>query len=186
MRPFAIAAALFLGACAANPQDASPSMPIPMPTQSAEHKWLEQLVGEWEVKSEATMEPESDPMRMESTESVRSLGGLWILAEGTASLDGTPFKSMMTLGYDPQKKGIVGTWIDTAQTYLWTYAGTLDEAADTLTLHAEGPSFGDTSKMAKYRDVIQMKDGDHRTLTSSVEEADGSWTTFLRAEYVRK
>lgn len=184
MRPFAIAAALFLGACAAAPQDAS--LPMPMPTQSAEHKWLEQLVGAWTVTSEATMEPGASPQTMESTEDVRSLGGLWILAEGQADFDGTPFTSMMTLGYDPQRKGIVGTWIDTAQTYLWSYKGTLDESTNTLTLEAEGPSFGDPAKMAKYRDVIEMKDADRRILTSSVQEADGGWTTFLRAEYVRK
>ena len=49
-----------------------------------EHEWLQKLVGEWTYESEATMEPDQPPMRLSGTENVRSLGGLWILAEGQA------------------------------------------------------------------------------------------------------
>jgi hypothetical protein len=55
------------------------------PTNKLEqHEWLRQLVGEWSVSSEAVVEPGGDPMTWESTESVRSIGGLWIVAEGTS------------------------------------------------------------------------------------------------------
>jgi hypothetical protein len=147
---------------------------------------LQQLVGEWTATSEATMEPGAEPMRMESTESVRSIGGLWILGEGSASFDGTPFTSILTLGYDPQRKAFVGSWIDSMQTHLWTYVGKLDESRKVLTLETEGPSFADPSKNSKYRDVIELKSADHRTLTSSVQGEDGVWTSFVKADYRRK
>ena len=153
------------------------------PTNKLEqHEWLQQLVGEWNVCSEAIMEPGGDPMTWESKESTRSIGGLWIVAEGTADNDGQPFTSLMTLGYDPNKEAFVGTWIDTMQTTMWSYVGHLDESKRVLTLEAEGPSFGDPSKTAKYRDQIELIDSDEKKTVSSVLGEDGSWTTFMTVE----
>lgn len=54
------------------------------------------------------------------TESVRSLGGLWILAEGQSEMPGGgAATTMMTLGYDAQKQRYVGTWIGSMRTCLW-------------------------------------------------------------------
>jgi hypothetical protein len=90
------------------------------------------------------------------------------------------------LGYDPDQKAFVGTWVDTLQTHLWTYRGTLDETKKILTLETEGPAFGDPTQTAQYRDALEIKGPDHKVLTSSAKQADGTWTTFLRAEYRRK
>ena len=125
-------------------------------------------------------------MQMESTETVRSIGGLWIVAEGKASFGETPFLSILTLGYDEKQGVFVGTWIDTMQTHMWSYRGTLDDARKTLTLETEGPAFDDPTKTSPYRDTIELTGPDSRTLSSSVKGADGTWTTFMRAEYRRK
>ncbi len=159
--------------------------PPPPAERRPEHEWLRQLVGDWRVSSEATMEPGGEPMRSEGSEQVRSFGDLWVVCEGTADFGGDPFRSMMTLGYDPDREAFVGTWIDTMQTHLWTYVGSLDEARRVLTLEAEGPSFGDPTKTALYRDVITIEGPDHKVLTSSIRGEDGAWTTFLRADHRR-
>ncbi|MCI0588808.1 MAG: DUF1579 domain-containing protein [Planctomycetes bacterium] len=163
-----------------------PVQDMPRPDKLEQHVWLQQLVGEWTATSEATMGPGAEPMRLESTETARSLDGLWIVAEGSASFDGKPFTSILTLGYDPNKKAFVGTWVDTMQTHMWTYSGTLDEAKRVLTLATEGPSFEDPSKTCKFRDVIEIKGPDQKTLTSSMQNQDGTWNTFMRADYRRK
>ena len=36
----------------------------------------------------------------------------------------------MTLGYDPEQKSFVGTWIDSETAYLWTFTGQLDAAKE--------------------------------------------------------
>lgn len=159
---------------------------MPVPEAQEQHRWLEQLVGEWTVTTEATMVPGEEPMRWEATESVRSLGGLWILAETTGSGEEMPFTAVMMLGYDPEKKAFVGTWIDTTQTHMWTYRGTLDETKKILTLETEGPGFGDPTKTAQYRDALEIKGPDHKVLTSSAKQEDGTWSTFMRADYRRK
>jgi hypothetical protein len=166
---------------AAEDQEAmAPAAPSP------EHVWLQQLVGDWTARSEATMEAGAEPWVMESTESVRAVGGLWIVGEGSASLDGTQFTSIMTLGYDPERDAFVGTWIDSMQTHLWTYVGHLDETRKVLTLDTEGPGMDDPTTTTRYRDVIEVVDADHRRLTSSAQAENGSWTTFNRSEYSRK
>lgn len=162
-------------------QDGAPTV-----TQTSQHEWLKQLVGEWTMQSEAVMAEGADPMQFDATETVKSFGDLWILAEGRGDFGGMKHGSMMTLGYDPNKKAFVGTWIDTMTAYLWVYRGTLDESKKVLTLEAEGPSFGDPNEMAQYRDVITIVDKDHKTLTSSMLGDDGEWTQFMKAEYTRK
>ena len=160
-------------------------MPAPAkPTD--QHKWLHQLVGDWDVTIEAMGEAGGEGQKMESSESVRKLGELWVIGEGKATFGGTEFRSMITLGFDPAEKAFVGSWIDTVQTHMWTYRGKLDEQKKVLTLEAKGPSFTNPGTMADYRDVIEMKSPDHRTLTSSVRGEDGEWVTFMRADYRRK
>jgi hypothetical protein len=152
-----------------------------------EHQWLQKLVGEWTYEAEATMEPGKPPERFTGTESVRSLGGLWILAEGQGEMPGGGAATMIiTLGYDPQKKGYVGTWVGSMMTHLWVYDGTLDAAERVLTLAAEGPSMAAEGKLAKYRDVIELKSDDHRVLTSHALGDDEKWNQFMTTHYRRR
>lgn len=152
-----------------------------------EHAWLERLVGEWTYETEAVAEPGKPPERCGGTESVRSLGGLWILAEGRGEMPGgAPALMLMTLGYDPQRKRFVGTWIGSMMTHLWVYDGALDAAGRVLSLESDGPSMAGDGKMARFRDAIELTSDDHRVLTSSVLGEDGAWRQFMTATYRRK
>jgi hypothetical protein len=152
-----------------------------------EHQWLQKLVGEWTCESEAIMEPGKPPEKWKATESVRSLGGLWTLGEGTGETPGGgAATTMMTLGYDPQKKRFVGTFIASMMTHLWIYDGALDEAGNVLTLDAEGPDMAGEGRMAKYQDIIEFKSSDHRVLRSRMLGDDGNWREFMIANYWRR
>ncbi|AXK38846.1 DUF1579 domain-containing protein [Crenobacter cavernae] len=152
-----------------------------------EHQWLQQLVGEWTYESEAGMGPGKPSETFAGTESVRSLGGLWVLCEGRGEMPGCGMATtLMTLGYDPQNKRYVGTWVGSMMSYLWVYDGSLDAAQKVLTLNAEGPDFVTEGKLAKYRDEIEIKSEDHRVLTSHVLGDDGNWHRFMTASYRRK
>jgi len=156
-------------------------------TPQKEHQWLQRLVGGWTSEAEITMEPGKPNETCKGTESVRSLGGLWILAEGQGEMPGGgPATMLMTLGYDPQKQRFVGTWVGSMMTHLWVYDGALDAAERVLTLEAEGPHMAAEGKMAKYRDVIELESDDHRVLTSHMLGDDGKWNKFMTAHYRRK
>jgi hypothetical protein len=150
-----------------------------------EHRWLEQLVGEWTYET-AAVQPGGGE-KATGTERVRSLGGLWILAEGRGQMpDGSLATSVMTIGYDPARRRFVGTWIGSMMSHLWIYDGELDGAGRVLTLDSEGPSMSGDGTMAKYQDVIELKSSDHRVLTGRTLDAAGKWQEFLTVHYRRK
>jgi hypothetical protein len=151
-----------------------------------EHQWLEQLVGEWEYEGEAVMGPDQPPMKHTGSESVRSLT-VWVQCEGKMPMpDGGTGTTVMTLGYDPTKKRFVGTFIGSMMTHLWVYDGELNAAGNILSLHADGPSFTDPNKTAKYIDTIEVKSPDHRVLSSAFQGDDGKWHQFMTVNYRRK
>lgn len=152
-----------------------------------EHRWLQKLVGEWTYEAECSMGPGQPPMKAAGAESVRPVGGLWVVAEGRGEMPGGgPATTVLTLGYDPKTKRYVGTWIGSMMAHLWVYDGSLDAAGTTLTLEAEGPDFADLGKTAKYRDITEFRSDDHRVLSSRVLGDDGEWRGFMTAHYRRR
>lgn len=153
-----------------------------------EHRWLRKLVGEWTYEGEAATEPGQPPARFGGTESVRPLGEIWVVAEGRGEMPGgATAATLLTLGFDPRQGRFVGTWIGSMMAHLWVYdGGALDAAGKILTLDAEGPSFTEEGKLARYRDVIAFQDDDHRVLTGSVRRDDGSWHELMTARYRRR
>lgn len=156
-----------------------------------EHQWLQKLVGEWTYETEMPMSPDQPAQKFQGTETVRSLGGLWIVGEGRGEMpDGGGTATMiLTLGYDPQKQRFVGTWVGSMMTILWVYEGQLDAAEKALSLDAEGPKMtpeGPAEGTAKYQDVITIESDDRRTLTSRILGDDGEWHQIMKATYRRK
>jgi Protein of unknown function (DUF1579) len=151
-----------------------------------EHQWLDRFIGEWTSETEITMGPDQPPSKTKGTEVVRSIGGLWMVAEGEGEMPGgSTGKTMMTLGYNPQNDRYVGTFIGSMMTHLWIYNGSLDAAGKVLTLDTEGPNFSQSS-ITKYKDIIEFISGDHRVMTSQILGDDGNWLQFMTAHYWRK
>jgi len=152
-----------------------------------EHRWLERFLGEWTYEAEAVMAPGQPPVKSSGTESVRSLGGFWVVGEGQGECPGGgPATTLLTVGFDPRTKRFVGTWTGSMMAHLWVYDGWLDAEGKVLTLEAEGPAFSGDGKMATYRDVTEFMDADHRVLTSQVRGEDGAWSRFMTAHYRRR
>ena len=152
-----------------------------------EHRWLQRMVGEWTSEAEMIVEPGKPAEKTSGTETVRSIGGLWIVAEGQGGMPGGGTATMiLTLGYDPRTKRYVGTWIGSMMTHLWIYDGSLDATRKVLTLESDGPSMTGGNQLVKYRDVYELQSDDVRVLTSHVRADDGSWTQFMTATYRRK
>jgi hypothetical protein len=156
------------------------------PEPQSEHLWLHQLVGEWSIESECVMGPDQPPMTTTGREVVRLLGKLWTIGESSGNAPGGGFESIMTLGYDPQTKRFVGSFIASTMTHFWPYSGWLDASGRILTLDSEGPSFSGDGTIAKYQDIIEFITNDHRTLTARVQSPDGSWQQFMTAHYRRE
>ena len=156
------------------------------PQPQAEHAWLKQFVGEWETTAEASMGPGQPPMTCKGTMSSRMLGGFWMISESKAEVMGAPMTAVLTIGYDPQTKKYVGTWVDSMMNHLWRYEGSVDESGKKLTLEAEGPNFLAAGKTARFRDAYEFKSADHIVTTASMQGEDGKWITFMKGDARRK
>lgn len=152
----------------------------------AQHEWLRRFVGNWENEAQCVMEPGKPPMTMRGTESVRMLGDLWVIMEGTSQMpDGGTMNSILTLGYDPAKAKFVGTWVGSPMASMFVYEGQLDAKGVVLPLNTTGPSFTDPKKMASFQDVIELHSDDRRVLYSQIKQDDGSWMRFMTVNYRR-
>lgn len=152
----------------------------------AEHRWLQQLVGEWKYEHRMSAEPGGPPESFSGTEVVRPLGELWVLAEGEGGMPGGgEATTVMTLGFDPRRGRFTGTFVASMMTHLWSYDGGLDADRRVLTLDTEGPSMSGDETLAPYRDVIRIEDDGRRTLTSYIRGDDGEWNEIMAATYRR-
>ena len=152
-----------------------------------EHAWLKQLIGNWTYAGECNVGPDQPTMKSSGTETVRPLGDLWIVAEGSGEMPGGgAARTMMTLGYDATGKIYRGTWIGTMMPHLWVYEGRMDADKRILTLAADGPSMSGDGTMQRYEDIIEIVDEDHRIMRGRVLGSDGKWTHFMQTHYRRE
>ncbi len=109
------------------------------PAPQEQHEWLKQLAGEWESESEIYMEPGKPPIKSKGTETARMIGGFWLQGENKGTIMDQPMTGILTVGFDPETKQYVGTWVDSMTSHLWKYEGKVDETGKTLTLATRGP-----------------------------------------------
>ena len=150
-----------------------------------EHRMLARLVGDWTFEMEATMGADGPTERHTGSFIARSIGGAWILGEGRDATLSDPDTSVITLGYDPARQRYVGTFVASMLTHLWIYEGQADAAGTTITLDTEGPSFSGDGRMARYQDIVEIRDDDHWVLSSAVLGDDGTWRRFMTTHYRR-
>ncbi len=160
--------------------------PASQPTP--QHEWLQKFVGEWETTSQCKMAPDAEPMTNEGSMKIRTLGGLWLVCEGTMGMPGTPgmkVETLQTIGYDEQEKHYVGHWVDSMFNHQWSYIGSVDDAGKTLTMLAEGPDMMGGSGTVEYKDTYEFVSADELKITSQAKQGD-EWVTFMEAKSVRK
>jgi hypothetical protein len=182
MRIFVAAKALavlsFVGAAAMGQE--MPEMPQP----TAQHEWLQKLVGEWRTTATMTM-PDEPPITSKGTATVRPLGGFWVIVEHQGEMAGHAYTGVQTLGYSTKDKEYRGTWVDSMSDHLWEYRGAVDDGQSTLTLRCEGPCPLRPGEETEFKEVFSIKDANHLTFTSTFLAEDGSWTQALHMEFER-
>ncbi len=151
----------------------------------AEHKWLEQLVGNWRIEQQCTM-PSGATNRTEGQMTCRMIGGLWLFAESSGESDeGDKWTCVMTVGFDPKRNAYMGTFIGSMMSYLWPYEGTLDESRKRLVLDTNGPKM-DGVGTSNYRDTIEIISSDHWRFTGELQNNDSTWTMIMDGAHRRQ
>ena len=148
-----------------------------------QHRWLEQLVGDWRVAQECSM-PDG-PKQTVSEMTCRMIGGLWLVSENKGKTpEGGDWTCIMTLGFDPKQEAYVGTFVGSMMTQLWQYKGQVDESGKRLPLSARGPSM-DGTREANYRDSVEIISADQWRFSSEIEQENGEWMQLLNGTHTR-
>lgn len=151
------------------------------PEVTKEHRWLQQLVGEW------TFEAKGMGSTGEGRDKVRPLDDYWIVGEMEGAMsDGNRWRSLLTMGFDPQRKRFVGSFISEGSTWFWTYDGWLEADGRSLVMEAKGPHWEDPTQTLDYRDVHRIDGPGQRSLLSYVKKPDGDWELMLEVTYRRQ
>lgn len=181
MRMMAALAAVAVALCGAWARAEAPKGGV---KPQKEHEWLKQLEGEWVNEAEMVMGPGKPAMKSKGTETARSLGGLWSVNEIKAEVMGASFTGIMTVGYDTRSRKYVGTWVCSMCDHQCRYVGHVK--GQVLTLETEAPNPEDGGKLVKMKDVIEIKDRDHKVMTSWAMGKDGKWVKFMTVNSRRK
>lgn len=143
-----------------------------------EHRWLQRLVGTWRAESGGDDGAIWNEM-------IEPVGEVFVQADAAGNMpDGSPWRTLLTIGFDPQRGKFVGSFAGSMMTNLWVYEGELDDSGQTLTLNTEGPEWHN-GQMTRFKDIIEWEGDDRRVFRSEMQNEDGSWEEIMRTVYVR-
>lgn len=108
---------------------------FPMPQPTAEHLRIQAMVGKWNVKCSFYMDPTQPPMVCDAVEIYEAMGPFFAVSKYETMFMGAPFVGRCTIGYDPNLKKWVSTWVDCMSPVLFHMTGT--EKGDTLTMSGQ-------------------------------------------------
>src|SRR5947209_20229560 len=149
-----------------------------------EHEWLSKLVGEWNAEADMCM-PDGSKSTSKGTESVKSLSGLFSYHHAKLAMPGGPsIEVYVALGYDVTFNEYRKVDVMSVSSHIWNYKGQLSSDGKRLTLDCEGPNMNGEGT-AQYRDVIEVQEDNHRTLTSYWQLENGQFEEMMKVRYVR-
>ena len=154
-----------------------------MPKPLAEHQKLARSVGTWDAAIE-TLGMDGKPHNSTGV-SVQKMGpgGFWLIDDFQGEMNGVQFTGHGALGYDPQKKAYVQSWISMTP-MLMVFTGTFDEAGLVLTMTGEGPGMDGTPIAMK--NITTWTGADSRKYEVFVVLPDGKELKTMTITYTRR
>ena len=136
---------------------------------TAEHEALLKDVGEWEGTVTIHDVPGMEAP-VPARETVRGIGGFWVLSDFRSEFMGAPYVGSGHVGYDPRTKRYVGTWVDSMSSYFSHMTGEYDAAKKALVMRWDAPDM--TGTMTPHRSETVVS-GDTRTMTFFAGPGEG-------------
>jgi hypothetical protein len=164
--------------------DDEATMP-PMPTPQAEHEWLQRYVGTWEFTTTIHIDRDQPPVTAKGHETVRSVGGFWIIGESTSEFMGTTMTNIITIGYDAEQAKYIGMSVDSMSSHIWQYEGHVNETGDQLELTWTGPCPRQPGEMIDFRGVTEFKSNDQRHFVAYNRTDDDQWEKMVEVQFKR-
>ncbi|MEQ8767446.1 MAG: DUF1579 domain-containing protein [Planctomycetota bacterium] len=153
-----------------------------MPSASSEHELLMESVGTWDAAMKMWMGP-GEPMSAQGTEVNRAVGPFHVVSDFKADMMGMDFDGHGISSWDPTKKKFITIWVDSTEPTPGILEGTHDEKTKTMTFKGEMMMMGERMKV---RQVITMKDAEHRTFDMFITPPGGEEMQSMHIDYTKK
>ncbi len=150
------------------------------------HAFLKNLVGEWDVKTKAWMEPGGEPTESHSFSSAEMImGGRFLRANFKGMMFGQPFEGLQIVGFDNHKEKIISLWIDSSSTTFFLTEGTLDLDNSTITEEGTWPD-PMTGGVIEVKAITTLIGQDEYTYQMYMTGPDGNEFKSMENQYLRK
>ena len=161
-----LAAAIAFAASAAKAQEPGPQL-------KDEHKLLQKDVGTWDATVKLWPVANAEPVESKGTEKNELLpGGLWLVTHFEGDFGGMKFVGVGTMGYDPEEKKYVGTWIDNMTPHLMVTKADYDAKTKTFTGKSESRDPA-TGKLLPTKSISRYVDDNTRVFEMYTPDPDG-------------
>ncbi len=159
-------------------QEKPKSMPI-------ELEVLKACIGVWDAEIEVWPEgPELSSIKFKGVETNRPYGEYWIASDFDSEFMGQELKVHSIIGYDLEKKKMVGTNIDHGP-YAASMTGDYDQKSKTV--HWKTEAKDPNGKPLVQRTLITQKSADERVLVLSVPgEKEDEFNKFMEIRFLKR
>lgn len=155
------------------------------PEPAIPHQQLAREVGTWDAQMTMWTAPGAVPLTTEAVETNTMLGPFWLVSEFKCDSPELPFSGRMQLGYDPQKKTFVGTWVDTMSPYIGQMTGDYDIATRSLTMVSHGTD-ARTGEPSTATMTTRYVDENTKVFTMHEGDAGSAGFKMMEIRYTRR
>jgi Protein of unknown function (DUF1579) len=172
------------GPAAPGPAAPGPAAPAQFPQPHKYHKLLQADVGVWDGELEMSVPGMPEPMKSEVVETIKTFGSFWTVSTLEGNFMGMPFEGHAQLGYDPEAKQFVGTWIDTSSPSIAVMHGSFDEDTKTLAMHFRAPDM--MGRMTDQWNTSTVNEAGQRIFKGFFKAEDGSDVHSMTIVYTKR
>lgn len=152
-------------------------------TPQPEHALLKRMAGEWQFERFSPVPGDAEPQRVGTgTVSAEMVGDFFVVSRWSGSVFGMDYSGLQALGYDIEKEGYTGSWIDGFMSHHWELNGSIDEAGEELTVTTRGPA--PTGGTTTFRELYRFVSPDSMTIIGEMQDGD-AWTTLTTTHLTR-
>jgi hypothetical protein len=148
--------------------------------------WVRQLIGSWDYRFATTQDSEYPGFTIIGRETVWPVGDVFVAMESQGNgSDGSQSHSLISLGFDPDKRRFFGAHVGSAVPTVFVYDGELTENGMALHLQTQGPAMTEGNTVDVYRDTLRILDAHTREQVLEVRDELGAWKEFARTRFTR-
>lgn len=145
----------------------------------AEHKMLLESAGDWEG-SVVHIAPDKTESTAQARERIEPIGPYWTQSRFESDFMGSPYLGTGVMGYDPEKKKFIGTWVDNMSSYFALMEGKME--GDKLVMRWQAPDLTSGKLVPHRSETTHAAD----TVTTTFFVGDGAGTKNMVITMKRK